>query len=334
MTYSLQTLWHERQRYLPGVLAVAFSCVLIALQVGLMIGLFEITSIPIDNTSADLWVGSQDVLSVDLGRPIPDSYYSRLAGRAGVYLPEPFVASFANYTKPHGGTDLCFLLGSGLDPDTLGALAQLTPELRAALTRPMTVVVDESDLGRLGLEVGGTGKINGKEVTLVGTVKGLKSLAAPWVLCSTHTAKQVLTFILPADHVTYYLAKCDSPARAREVADQLRAEYPEMSTFTADEFSLKSRMHWLTRTKAGIAIGFAALLGLLVGAVVTSQTLYAATTASRGGGSGSRWSGSRCGSGWPGWRSPCRWCTGWPPSPRRRARKSSSGRTCWPGPPG
>jgi putative ABC transport system permease protein len=39
-------------------------------------------------------------------------------------------------------------------------------------------------------------------------------------------------------------------------------------------------MHWLIKTKAGLALGCAALLGLLVGAVVTSQTLYAATAAS------------------------------------------------------
>ena len=36
----------------------------------------------------------------------------------------------------------------------------------------------------------------------------------------------------------------------------------------------------MTKTKAGIAIGYAAFLGLIVGMVVTSQTLYAATTAS------------------------------------------------------
>jgi putative ABC transport system permease protein len=49
---------------------------------------------------------------------------------------------------------------------------------------------------------------------------------------------------------------------------------------TADEFSVHSRWHWLLKTKAGIALGYTALLGLLVGMVVTSQTLYAATTAS------------------------------------------------------
>jgi putative ABC transport system permease protein len=53
-----------------------------------------------------------------------------------------------------------------------------------------------------------------------------------------------------------------------------------MSAFTKDEFSLRTRMHWLTKTKAGIALGCAAALGLLVGALVTSQTLYAATAAS------------------------------------------------------
>jgi len=42
---------------------------------------------------------------------------------------------------------------------------------------------------------------------------------------------------------------------------------------------MRSRIHWLTKTKAGIALGCAAALGLLVGAVVTSQTLYAATAA-------------------------------------------------------
>jgi putative ABC transport system permease protein len=53
-----------------------------------------------------------------------------------------------------------------------------------------------------------------------------------------------------------------------------------MSSFTSDQFSFRSRMHWLTKTKGGIALGYAAMLGLLVGGVVTSQTLYAATAAS------------------------------------------------------
>jgi putative ABC transport system permease protein len=53
-----------------------------------------------------------------------------------------------------------------------------------------------------------------------------------------------------------------------------------MSAFSREEFSLRSRLHWLLKTKAGVALGCAALLGLIVGAAVTSQTLSAATAAS------------------------------------------------------
>lgn len=286
MGYALQTLWFERQRYASGVLAVTFSAVLIALQCGLLLGLFKITSIPIDNASGGtdrvVWVGSTAVPSVDLGKPIPTSFVTRVAGRPGVGMPEPYIANFANFTKPTGGTELCFLLGTPLDSDSAAAAKLLTPEMRAALSEPFTIVVDESDVDRLKLDrTDAKPKINGKEVTVVGTVKGLRSLAAPWTFCSLHTARQLLGFILPPDHATYLVAVCDTPERAEEVAAELRAEYPEdMSAYTGDAFSTGSRWYWLLRTKAGIAIGYAALLGLLVGMVITAQTLYSATAAS------------------------------------------------------
>lgn len=281
MSYALQTLWHERTRYASGVLAVTFSAVLIALQCGLLLGLFKITSIPIDNTTADVWVGSTAASSVDLGKPIPNSYISRLAGMPGVKMPEQYIANFANFTKPIGGTELCFLLGSLLDDGTSGAATLLTKEQREALTMPYAIVVDESDVKRLALDSkDGEPKINGKKVHLVGTVKGLRSLAAPWVFCSLHTARQLMGPMLPPDHVTYLLAKCDSPQRAKQVANELQTQYSgDMVAYTAEDFSFQSRMYWLTRTKAGLAIGYAALLGLIVGAVITAQTLYSATAA-------------------------------------------------------
>src|SRR6266849_6028565 len=79
MSYALTTLWYERQRFLPAVLAVAFSALLIALQCGLLLGLFSITSIPIDESRADVWVGHPAVPSVDLGRPIPEAWQSYIA---------------------------------------------------------------------------------------------------------------------------------------------------------------------------------------------------------------------------------------------------------------
>jgi putative ABC transport system permease protein len=281
MSYALQTLWHERSRYLSGVLSVTFSAVLIALQCGLLLGLFKITSIPIDNTTADLWVGSTAVPSVDQGKPIPCSYITRLAGLTGVQMPEQYIANYANFTKPTGGTELCFLLGSILDDGAAGAATMLTREQREALTMPDAIIIDETQIKGFGLDKpGGKPKINGKEVIVVGTVKGLKSLAAPWVFCSVYTARHLMGLMLPPDHITYLLARCDSPERAKQVVQELRDKYgSDMMAYTAEGFSTGSRLYWLYRTKAGVAIGFAALLGLFVGAVITAQTLYSATIA-------------------------------------------------------
>jgi putative ABC transport system permease protein len=280
MSYSLATLWHERQRYLPGVLAVAFSALLIALQCGLLLGLFSITSIPIDHTHADIWMGAPQVLSVDLGQPIREGYLARLASQPEVERCEIYLQGFAYWSKPHGGNELCMVIGSRLTEDALGKVDELTPLLCEKLTENGTIVVDESDLERLGIQgVGDTAEISGRRVRVVGLTKGLKSLAGPYVFCSVYTAQPMLPRRM-AEQVTYILARCHNPAQAPAVVERLNSQYDNLSAFVSGDFSLRSRWHWLTKTKAGIALGYAALLGLVVGAVVTSQTLYAAVAAS------------------------------------------------------
>jgi putative ABC transport system permease protein len=278
MSYAIATLWHERQRYAPGILAVGFSALLIALQSGLLLGLFSITSLPIDHTRADIWVGAPEVLSVDLGRPIPSNFLLRVANQSEVERAEPLLMGFSYWGKPDGGFELCLTVGSRLGDDALGSMEELTPELRNRLTEPGSIVVDEGELDRLGIRgIGSVAEIAGHRVRVVGLVHGLKSLAGPYIFCSITTARPLLR--LSGDQTTYVLAKCRNPESARGVVGAMGG-YHNMSSFTAADFSRRSQLHWLFKTKAGIALGCAAALGLLVGALVTSQTLYAATAAS------------------------------------------------------
>jgi putative ABC transport system permease protein len=280
-SYALATLWYERQRFLPAVMAVAFSALLIALQCGLLLGLFSITSIPIDESHADVWVSAPKVPSVDLGWTIPETWQSYLC-LPEVERTEPYVEGFAYWHKPTGGQELCVVVGTRLGPEALGIIKQLTPEMRMQLAEPGTIVVDAGELHRLGIDkVGDRAEVSGKSVRVIGTVRGLRSLAGPYVFCSLETGRSLAILRAPPDHVTFLLAKCHRPQDAQRVVDYLNEHYAKKLTArTAEQFSLESRMHWLTKTKAGIALGLAALLGLLVGAVVTSQTLYSATIAS------------------------------------------------------
>ncbi len=286
MDFALATIWYERQRFLPAILAVSFSAILIVVQGGLVVGLLSMMSVPVDKATSDVWIGSPGVKSVDLGQKIPERWIARVANQPEVIRAEPQIISFSMWTPidrhaPPSSPAVCLIVGCKLDKNSIGAVEQLreNPELMVKLTEPNTIVVDESELGRLGIKgIGDQGEIAGRVVRIVGLVRGYKSLGGPYVFCSLETAR-----VIARERVgdcTYLLAKCRTPEDAQIVKERLK-KYDQMSTFDAEEFSLRSRMHWLTTTKAGIAVGFTAMLGLLVGAVVTSQTLYAAMAASQ-----------------------------------------------------
>src|SRR5439155_5616683 len=119
----------ERARYLPGILAVGFSALLIALQCGLLLGLFAITSIPIDHTRADIWMGAPKVLSVDLGEPIREGLYARLQNQPEVERTEFYLQGFGYWAKPGGGRELCMIIGANLGDNALGRLDALDGDL-------------------------------------------------------------------------------------------------------------------------------------------------------------------------------------------------------------
>jgi putative ABC transport system permease protein len=279
VSYALATIWHERKRFLPGILAVAFSTLLILFQGGLLIGQFSLTSTPVDHTCADLWVGHPMNLSVDLGRPIPQRWQSHVSVQPEVLWVETYIIGLIVVDRADGRSELCTVVGSELQDDALGAVRELTPRLRRMLSEPGSVVADETELSRLGFTgIGDIAEVMGRRVRLVGVVKGLKSLAAPYLFCSLETARIVFSGI-DKEQTIFILARCRSAEGAAAVARRLRQEY-RMSAYTSPRFSTQTRLHWMLATKAGMATAWSAVLGLIIGLVITCQTLYAATAAS------------------------------------------------------
>ncbi|HLW66826.1 MAG TPA: ABC transporter permease [Gemmataceae bacterium] len=291
MGYALSTIWHERNRFLPAILAVSFSAVLIVLQTGLLLGLLTMMSTPVDKAEADIWIGYPGTRSVDLGQPIPETWQNSLWEQPEVDQVETCIMGFAPWSMPPVGkrtdplTEVCMVIGTELHTDSIAVVEPLRrqPQLLATLGAHMSVLIDESERDRLGIrEVGEQAVIMDHTVQVVGFVHGLKSLGGPYVFCSLETARTII-YRIP-DHSTFILAHCHNHNDAERVAKRLRSSqqiHPSAAIFTSDEFSTRSRLHWMTTTKAGLALAFTACLGLVVGGVVTSQTLYAATVASQ-----------------------------------------------------
>ncbi|HTU21311.1 MAG TPA: ABC transporter permease [Gemmataceae bacterium] len=279
--YSLKILWHGRNRFLPAILAVSFSAVLIAVQFGVLLGTLAVTSRPIDHASAQIWIGIRGTPSIELGHPIPTSWLYRVQSQPEIEDVESYLYEFTYWHKPAGGAVHCCIIGARLERMSLGAVNDLSPEMRTLLTEPGAVVVDETELDRLGLQhgIGETAEIIGHKVRVVGLVHGFNSIWGPYVFCSMQTARMLLYQYQP-DEAQYLLATCRRSTDVPVVIERLRSRYPEMEVIADHDFSIQTRLYWLTRTRVGLALGLTSILALIVGLVITSQTLYAATAAS------------------------------------------------------
>ena len=282
LPYSLATVWRLPLRYLPAVFAVAFSAILCTLQCGLLVGILNIAARPIHRSEADVWLASPGVRGMGFGRPIPLAWKARLLSQPEVQRVEEYLCGFTQFQRPDGSTDQCSVVGMRLEAGSLGALQDLTAEMRRNLTRPGTAVVYESEVPLLGLRdmPGEVGEVAGHRVEIVGVLRGGEGAGlTPGLYCSLRTARGLLAEV-SSRQTSYLLAQCCSPEDASRLARRLQASYSDMDAMTSAELAWRTQRHWLIKTRAGLVLGFAAALGLFVGAVVTSQTLYGATVAS------------------------------------------------------
>jgi putative ABC transport system permease protein len=216
--------------------------------------------------------------AVDLGRPIPRYWLERVWVQPETVAADEYVQGYSYWKTPKGATELVIVLGCNLNPGGMGPTERLAPELKVLLTEPNAVVLDSRDAKRLDITAAGQeGEVAGQTVRVVGFAKGMGSISGPYVVTSLTTARKLLR--LRNDQTTYLLAKCKDQKDASALAAKL-GEYPRMTARPTQEFSTQSQWHWIGKTKAGVALGFAAVLGLAVGGSVTSQTLYAAVAAS------------------------------------------------------
>lgn len=299
------TLLHEWRRFLAAVLAVAFSGLLVLVQLALLVGMFGTVAVYIDESNADLWVGFAGTQSVDLGKPFNSQVETRLHIHPAVADVEPFIFAQSDWRTPKGANLYAYLLGIDPASNAMAFAKVLQPATRALLLEPMTVIIDEADREKLGITLsdsaGGiagnttaraTGaastvshfaEIGGRRVKVVAAVKGLRAIGGVNIVTSLSSARTIDgSAARERQEVSYFLLRLKPGADAETVRSELTPSGPVklFQVWTAAEFSRHSQFYWLTESGAGAGFAFSTLLGLLVGIIVTSQTLMAAITAS------------------------------------------------------
>lgn len=283
VSLARSSLIYEWHRYLAAVLAVSFSGLLILIQLALLLGMFGTVSAYIDQSEADLWVGYEGTKSVDLGRNIASSNEVFLRMHPEVEQVERFLMGYGAWRRPDGGPISVTIIGVDTRTQALALARGISASLRAALDEPDTIVVDVSDLEKLQARIGSRAEVNGRTVKVVGTMEGFRAIGGAYIFASLSTAQRLLDPTgRVADETTYFLLKLAHPELTERVREQLipagsRRPY---SVWEAHSFSVQSQLYWLFESGAGMGAGFASLLGLAVGALITRQALMAAVLAS------------------------------------------------------
>jgi putative ABC transport system permease protein len=276
-------LWRDWNRFLPALLAIALSAVLIAVQCGLVMGLVLCTSALIDHGSADIWVMPLDAPSLHQTYTFPLAWQARLDMQPEIVRSEPLQTFMGRWRLPgRGESELCMIIGMRLDEGSLGALTVMMPELRAALAEPGTVAIDAWEFKTFGLKGSSyeAGEINGQSVRVAGTLHGFHGFAFVYVLCSQETLQLLASQAGQMPDVTNcLLARCHNPGEVDQVVARLRRDYPDMGVYASHQLSRQVQFYWLFRSRGGMVLICTMGLALLVGLAVTSETLYAAVLA-------------------------------------------------------
>ena len=276
-----KTLLHEWRRFLPAVLAVGFACLLQLLQIAFVFGIFSSASVYITGSTAQLWIGFPGTQSVNIGRPIRDDVRARLLMDPQIRRVEPFLWLDADW---RGGKGSASVFVSGVDASAEGMLfgRVLAPEQRALLREPDTVIVDRSDLDKLGVRVGDAATVNGHRVVVVAVTRGLRALGGVNVVASLETARRLDPDLATASGPTYFVAQLKDPGQADAVAARLccAKAFGPYEVWTAPRFARRSELYWLLDTGAGAGVLFLAVIVFAAGAAISSQALMAAVAGS------------------------------------------------------
>jgi putative ABC transport system permease protein len=280
ISIARRNLFHNKLRLATAVVGIAFSVLLVTCFVGLYLACARHTSGLIDNAGADLWLMARGTQSVDLGESISIRHLYRAMAAPGTEWAEPLLVQVSRWRMPDGGREVATIVG--LVPDTRLNLPWGTSAgIPAALRQPDGVIIDERERHRFGsasrkLVVGDEAEILDSRASVAGFSKGVGSFTTiPYVFTSHGRAERFT--MGSTGRTTFVVVKCLPNHRVEAVREWLEGRLPNFDVLTAQSFADMTRRYWLYGTGIGACIIFTAVLGLIVGFIMVSQTIYSST---------------------------------------------------------
>lgn len=285
MSLALSTLLYEWRRYLAAVIALAVAGLLVLAMTGMFMGMSKTFTATVDRSPAEVMIlppTADSLFSNDSGQPrrnIPEIYrHADVLEVQSLGMNWAFWSNFPEDGQPAKGDGVRVIV---IDP-VPGAVSlpnDFGPGLIQALQEPYAVVVDRTSLGKLGVQLGDKAKMNGNTVWVRATTSGYPSMFNAMVFVSRQTAK-LLHLSDDGPRVGALVVKIRNPGAARRVAEELNVMGKgQYRAWAREDLSRASQKSMLKEGGIVVMIGFAVVVGVFIGIVITWQTLQGAILA-------------------------------------------------------
>ena len=295
MSLALSTLIYEWRRYMAAVMALAFSGLLVLAFAGMFMGMGKSFTATIDRSGADILIlapGATQLFGGPSGLPrrmIPVIYqHPEVEVVDYVDLSQGRFQSLtqAQQNRPGqgaqaGGERMEFVMVTSVVTQEGNPTIPVdySPELIEALRQPDAVVLDETALPRLGVQLGDQAIYNGHTVRVVGVTRGYANFMQPGMVMSRDTLRRFgETYNGP--RVGPLMVRLRDPSRAELVVAQLNATANgQYRAWTRAELSKANEASMFEEGIIVVMLGFSVFLGGLIGIAITWQTLRGAILA-------------------------------------------------------
>jgi putative ABC transport system permease protein len=277
LTLALRNLAHDRLRSGVTIVGIVLAVVLLAVQLGLYASASRMITGAVDNATGDLWVMPYGTQSFDEGAPLlgPAERHQVLAV-PGVRSATPLVVGFADWRRPDSATSSVVVIGADIEEKALLPWTVGYGQV-ASIKEPDGVGVDQSYLEELGVDgIGDIGHVEGTRARIKLLTDGIRSFTrSPYVFTTARRARAM--FDVGPQASTFLLVRTEPGTDVENIRNVIASRLQTAEVLTPKDFRDRNLEQWLFNTGAGVALIGGAILGLIVGTVIVSQTLYAST---------------------------------------------------------
>ncbi|MFN4154219.1 MAG: ABC transporter permease [Paracoccaceae bacterium] len=275
---ALKSVLHGWRRYLPVVIAVGISGLMMVIQAALAMGAFSLSAAPVRLSQADLWIGPADATALDESRGLSQLAVGRLwldpdIIRIEAYAPPAYVSIGENDQTGQMGV----LTGLQLGGDAMLLSRAIPAPLRQRLTGPGAIILDSADARKLGVAVGSRLRVDRQSLLVVGLAEGVRAMFGTHMIASDLTARELAAGGSTSDPA-FYLVRLRPGADPQRVAARLAegVPVPEYRVWLPADLAAATVRSWALGSGAGTLFLASSAIALAITLMVVSQTLGAA----------------------------------------------------------